>query len=206
MQPRILKLHHNTAIKLKKLKSEAEQSGEYRVAKRIHAVFLKANGHTSGRISSLLNSPRSRVSEWLRIFEAYGYDGLLEGHRSGRPNELSNKQKTILSDIIDSGPVAYGYLSGVWTSIMLTEVIAEEFNIFYHPGHVRKILYAMNYSLQRPKRVEAIPSTLPECPLQSLPVSTRLVRYLVIKRKITDHSKFFYPSAWLTTRYQHPSA
>lgn len=38
---------------------------------------------------------------------------------------------------------------------MLTEVIAEEFNIFYHPGHVRKILHSMNYSLQRPKRILA---------------------------------------------------
>lgn len=155
MQPRILQLHHNTENKLNKLKAEAEQAGEYRVAKRIHAVLLNSNGHTSGSISNLLNSPRSRVSEWLKIFEEHGYDGLLEGYRSGRPSELSEEQKIILSDIIDSGPVSYGYLSGVWTSIMLTEVIAEEFNISYHPGHVRKILYSMNYSLQRPKRVLA---------------------------------------------------
>ncbi|OGT68508.1 MAG: hypothetical protein A3H43_05925 [Gammaproteobacteria bacterium RIFCSPLOWO2_02_FULL_42_9] len=155
MQPRILKLHPNTAIKLKKLKMTAEQSGEYRVAKRIHAVLLNASGHTSGSISNLLHSPRSRVSAWLQIFEAYGYDGLLEGHRGGRPQGLSEKQKTILSDIIDSGPVAYGYLSGVWTSLMLTGVIANEFHRTYHPGHVRKILYDMTYSLQRPKRVLA---------------------------------------------------
>ena len=155
MQARILQLHHNTTIKLQKLKTEAEQTGEYRVAKRIHAVLLNANGQTSGSISNLLNSPRSRVSEWLQIYEKHGYDGLLEGHRSGRPNGLSEKQKTILSDIIDSGPVAYGYLSGVWTSVMLADVIGNEFNIFYHPGHVRKILDEMNYSLQRPKRVLA---------------------------------------------------
>lgn len=155
MQPRILKLHHNTENKLKKLKSEAEQSGEYRVAKRIHAVLLNSDGYTSGRISDLLKSPRSRVSEWLQLYEAHGYEGLLEGYRSGRQSELSEKQKTILADIIDSGPVAYGYLSGVWTSIMLSEIIAQEFNISYHPGHVRNLLYKMNYSLQRPKRVLA---------------------------------------------------
>jgi transposase len=155
MHPRILQLHHNTVNKLKKLKAEAEQAGEYRVAKRIHTVLLNSSGHTSGSIAHLLNSPRSRVSEWIKIYEEHGYDGLLEGYRSGRPRELDEKQKIILSDIIDSGPISYGYLSGVWTSIMLTEVIAEEFNIFYHPGHVRKILYSMKYSLQRPKRVLA---------------------------------------------------
>lgn len=42
MQARILQLHHNTAIKLKKLKTEAKQTGRYRVAKRIHAVLLNA--------------------------------------------------------------------------------------------------------------------------------------------------------------------
>ena len=33
--------------------------------------------------------------------------------------------------------------------------IEEEFLISYHPGHVRKILYSLNYSMQRPKRVLA---------------------------------------------------
>jgi transposase len=155
MKPRLLKLHHNTIKSLKNLKIAAERSGEYRVAKRIHAVILNADGNASGKISDILNSPRSRVSEWLQTYEQYGYEGLLEGHRSGRPGELSEKQKIILCDIIDSGPVSYGYLSGVWTSVMLTEVIENEFNIIYHPGHVRKILYCMNYSVQRPKRVLA---------------------------------------------------
>ena len=155
MQPRLLKLHHNTIKTLKNLKMEAERTGEYRVAKRIHAVLLNASGNASGKISDILNSPRSRVSEWLQIYDRHGYEGLLEGHRSGRPGELTEQQKIILCDIIDSGPIAYGYLSGVWTSIMLAEVIDNEFNIFYHPGHVRKILYGMNYSVQRPKRVLA---------------------------------------------------
>lgn len=53
MQPRILQLNHNTENKLKKLKVEAEQAGEYRVAKRIHAVLLNSSGHTSGSISNL---------------------------------------------------------------------------------------------------------------------------------------------------------
>ena len=37
---RIIKLHPKTREKLTFLKKEAEQSGEYRVAKRIHAVLL----------------------------------------------------------------------------------------------------------------------------------------------------------------------
>ena len=55
-------------------------------------------------------------------------------------------------DILDSGPVAYGLDSGVWTSPMITWVIEEEFDVQYHPGHVRKLLHSLGYSVQRPRR------------------------------------------------------
>jgi transposase len=151
----MLKLHHNTVKKLLKLKKTAEQCNEYRVAKRIHAVLLNNSGHSSGSIATLLHSARTAVSEWLRNYDEFGYDALLEGHRSGRPKGLDEKQEQQLCDILDSGPVAYGYLSGVWTSPMIAKVIEEEFDLSYHPAHVRKILYSLNYSMQRPKRVLA---------------------------------------------------
>jgi transposase len=34
-------------------------------------------------------------------------------------------------------------------------VIEEEFGVSYHPGHVRKLLHAMDFSVQRPRRVLA---------------------------------------------------
>ena len=61
-------------------------------------------------------------------------------------------QKRALADIVDSGPVAYGFLSGVWTSPMITRLIQEEFGVRYHPGHVRKLLHEIGFSVQRPKR------------------------------------------------------
>ena len=155
MRARIIQLHHKTAEKLFRFKKEAEADGAYRVARRIHAVLLNHDALTSGDISLLLKTPRSRVSEWLKNYERYGLDGLLEGHRSGRPPQLNTKQKTSLSDIIESGPVAYGYLSGVWTSPMIARVMKEEYGVAYHPGHVRKLLYQLGFSVQRPKRVLA---------------------------------------------------
>lgn len=155
MRPRILRLHYKTAEKLRRLRKEAEYDGAYRVAKRIHSVLLNNNGRTSGEIADILDAPLSRVSQWLRDYEGQGYDGILEGYRSGRIPKLSEEQKITLGDIIDSGPVAYGFLSGVWNSPMITRVIEEEFNITYHPGHVRKLLYQLGFSVQRPKRLLA---------------------------------------------------
>lgn len=152
MLPRLFNLHQATILKLLRLQKEAEQDGAYRVAKRIHSVILCAKGHTSGEISDLLQSPRSKVSLWLKNYEEFNFEGLLEGYRCGRSPELSEKNRNQLADIIESGPVAYGFLSGVWTSPMITRVIEEEFGIKYHPGHVRKLLHALHFSVQRPKR------------------------------------------------------
>jgi len=152
MQPRLFNFHHATLLKLSRLRKEAEQEGAYRVARRIHSVILCANGRTSGEIANLLDAPRSKVSLWLKNYEDYDLEGLLEGHRSGRPSGLSEEDQINLSDIIESGPVAYGFLGGVWTSPMITRVIEEEFGRKYHPGHVRKILHALHFSVQRPKR------------------------------------------------------
>src|SRR5262249_54041805 len=114
MQARSLSLHPKTLEKMIRDKRNAEKEGAYRVSKRIHAVLLNHDGKTSGEIASLLRSPRSCVSEWLKRYEEHGYPGLLEGHRSGRPSGLLEDHRTILGDIIDSGPVAYGFTGGVW--------------------------------------------------------------------------------------------
>ena len=152
MRARILRLHFMTMKKLIRVKQEAETDGAYRVARRIHVVLLNNDEYTSGRIASLLQVPRSRVSEWLKNYEQCGYEGLLEGYRPGRSSELTEEMKKMLTDIIDSGPVAYGYISGVWTSPMIARVIQDEFSVTYHPGHVRKLLHQFGFSVQRPKR------------------------------------------------------
>lgn len=153
MRARMLYLHHATAKKLHRLRKEAEADGQYRVARRIHAVLLNHEGQTAPVIASLLKVARSNVAEWLKNYAVSGYPGLLEGLRPGRPRELDRAQRGRLCDIIDSGSISYGFASAVWTSPMITRVIAEEFDVSYHPGHVRKLLRELGFSVQRPKHL-----------------------------------------------------
>ena len=155
MLPRLLHLHPATCRRLTRLSKEAERDGAYRVAKRLQAVVLNAEGRTSGELAAVLKAPRSKISEWLSRYQAQGVEGLLEGRRSGRPPELNPKQRKQLEDILESGPVAYGLDNGVWTSPMIAWVIEEEFGVNYHPGHVRKVLHRLGFSVQRPRRVLA---------------------------------------------------
>jgi hypothetical protein len=56
---------------------------------------------------------------------------------------LTGGQREQLGDILDSGPVAYGLDTGIWTSPIIAWVIEQEFGVHYHPGHVRKLLHYM---------------------------------------------------------------
>ncbi len=92
MLARFLRLTAKKAKELWALKREAEKDGARRVARRIHAVLLNYQHYTSGEVARLLDAPRSKVSLWLGQYERYGWEALLEGHRSGRPKELTVAQ------------------------------------------------------------------------------------------------------------------
>ena len=144
-----------TIQRIIRLCKQAAQEGAYRVARRLHAVVLNMEGRTAPEIASLLKVHRSKVSLWLHHWEQEGMEGILEGHRPGRPKQLSDQQLQILADILDSGPVAYGFHSGVWTCPMVSRVIEEEFSVPYHPAHVSRILHQLEFSVQRPRKVLA---------------------------------------------------
>ena len=109
MRARMLNVHHKTAKKLEKLKKEAEKKGDYRMATRIHAILLNAEGYTSGRIAGILKKSLGQVSRWIKSYEKYDLKKLTEKKRLGRPPLLSKRQSNRLSKIIAKGPNAYGY-------------------------------------------------------------------------------------------------
>ena len=131
-------------------RNQAHADKAPRVVLRIQAMILSLEKHGPTDIAHLLHVPRSCVHEWINAWNEYRMLGLLEGHRSGRPPKLTEENKQQLLDIVDSGPVAYGLQTGVWTSLIIAKVIEEEFEVNYHPGHVRRVLRNIGLSVQRP--------------------------------------------------------
>jgi transposase len=139
-----------TLANLMDLRKAAQTDKAPRVALRIQGVMLSLEKHSVADIARLLHVHRSTVHDWVLSWNAHGMEGLREGHRSGRPPALMDDDRIRLSDIVDSGPVAYGLQTGVWTSPIVAKIIADEFEVDYHPGHVRKLLKEMGFSVQRP--------------------------------------------------------
>jgi len=140
----------NTVKKLVRLRKQAHAEKEPRVALRIQGIIFSIEGYPAPEIASMLKTSKGTVQPWIKNWNEYREEGLLEGFRCGRNPRLSQQQSGKLFDIIESGPISYGFNSGVWTSPMVTNVINDEFDITYHPGHVRKILKRLGFSVQRP--------------------------------------------------------
>jgi transposase len=160
MQPVFARGNSQTVRLLLQLRREALKDQEPRVAQRFHAIALSIEGHTTSQIAQSLKIHRSSVPLWIEQWNQQRETGLLEGHRAGRPAGLNDRQQEQLQDILDSGPVAYGMETGIWTSPVVRRVIAQEFAVDYHPGHVRKLLKRLGYSVQRPttRLVQADPA------------------------------------------------
>jgi transposase len=150
MRPTFAQGKKASIAKLLQLRRQAQKDKEPRVVLRIQGILMSLAGQTTGEIAEHLKVHRSTVPLWIEQWNQYGKEGLLEGHRSGRPTALRQEDRESLCDILDSGPVAYGLETGIWTSPLVRQVIAEEFGQQYHAGHVRKLLQQLGYSVQRP--------------------------------------------------------
>jgi transposase len=143
--------NQRTLKNLMALRQQAQTDKAPRVALRIQGIMLSLAKHSVSEIARLLHVHRSAAQDWILAWNMHGITGLYEGHRSGRPGALDEAAAERLRDIVESGPVAYGLQTGVWTSPMIAQIIAEEFDVHYHPGHVRKWLGQIGCSVQRPR-------------------------------------------------------
>lgn len=150
MNPVFAKSSQKAVQNLLAVRRQAQQEKAPRLVLRIQGILMSLDGHTTGEIAQHLKVHRSTVPLWIEHWNRYGEEGLWEGQRSGRPAGLDEDQRQRLRDILDSGPVAYGLETGIWTSPLVSRIIHDEFDRDYHPGHVRKLLRRLGYSVQRP--------------------------------------------------------
>lgn len=132
--------------------SQSWKRKDMRLWKRLKAIGLYLQGHHPEAICATLDVSRRSVFYWMGHYKSLGIDGLREGQHPGRPMGLTGQELERLAEILDSGPVAYGFSSGIWTCSRVGHVIQEEFGWSYHEDHVRKILHRLDFSVQRPTK------------------------------------------------------
>lgn len=138
--------------RLNALLKEAESAGDIDVWRRARGVLSYIEGTRVTEIAQNLKVVRGSVNQWLRWFELAGTQGLRGSKAPGPAPKLTAAQQEELSSLIDAGPQACGYQSGVWTGPMIGELIRARFGVNYHNHHIPRLLHQLGFSVQRPSK------------------------------------------------------
>jgi transposase len=103
-------------------------------------------------ISRQLKVSRQSVSRWYAEWQSGGMRALDGAGRAGRKPKLDAAQLRQVEKTLRQGARANGFDTDLWTLPRVALVIQRLTGVHYHPGHVWKILGAMDWSLQRPAR------------------------------------------------------
>jgi transposase len=102
--------------------------------RRRAARLFSAGKRSQAEIARELHISRQSVSRWFG---------------AGRRPRLDAAQLKQVDKALRQGAQAHGFGTDLWTLPRMAAVIEQVTGVHYHPGHVWKILGAMEWSLQR---------------------------------------------------------
>lgn len=132
--------------------AEASAAGDLDAWRRAKAVTAYLSGETVIALSKQLGVTRGSINRWLQWFERSGTDGLRSRKAPGAAPRLTQAQRDELAGVIEKGPQAAGFSSGMWTGPMVGDFIRKQFGVRYHNHHVPRLLNRMGFSVQRPRK------------------------------------------------------
>jgi transposase len=146
------RLRTEELAKLRALRDEAKGNKDLATWRRAHCVLGYIEGQTVISMASALDIDRSAITKWLAWYNAEGTDGLRTSSPPGRVPRLSANQREQVARVVEAGPPAAGFRSGVWTGALVGEWIEREFGVRYHPQHIPRLLHQLGFSVQRPRK------------------------------------------------------
>jgi transposase len=117
---------------------------------RLLSAVHRKKGKSIDEIAYLLSKPRRTIHGWLVRFQQRGINAKDSIKQSGRPVELTIKQRKKLLKILERGP-PYNQ-SGLWSTKEVRELITKQFKRTYVKQHVWRLLVSVGFSMQRPRR------------------------------------------------------
>ena len=117
---------------------------------RLLSAVHRKKGKSIDEIAYLLSKPRRTIHGWLVRFQQRGINAKDGIKQSGRPVELTIKQRKKLLKILERGPPHNP--SGLWSTKEVRELIIKQFKRTYVKQHVWRLLVSVGFSMQRPRK------------------------------------------------------
>ena len=116
------------------------------------ARLFAAGRETHGAIARRLEVSRQSVMRWYRAWRKGGRAALRAAGRAGRKPRLAPEQMVRIEAALRQGPRAHGFRTNLWTLPRVARMIKQLTGVQYHPGHVWRLLGAIDWTLQRPAK------------------------------------------------------
>lgn len=116
---------------------------------RLLCAIRRKKGESIDDIASGLSMPRRTVHETLRRFDERGVAGKDSIKQTGRPANLTSKQRKDLARHLLRGPP--NNPSGLWTTKEVRQFVKDSYGVEYHKCYVWELLRAGGFSLQKPR-------------------------------------------------------
>lgn len=118
--------------------------------RRQQAAELFARGETQAWVARRLKASRQSVGRWYKQWRKSGVKGLQAAGRAGRKPRLTATQLQKVDAALRQGARKHGLGADLWSLPRVAAVIEKVTGEKFHPGHVWKILGALNWSVQKP--------------------------------------------------------
>ena len=138
--------------KLRRVADRARRENALKTWTRAGAVLRYVEGTPAADIAAELDSDRSTVARWVAGYAQDGIPALTPKKPPGAVPKLPQDQLLQVGCLIEAGPEAAGFASGVWTARMICALIEERFGVTYHWKYVPELLHKLGFSVQRPRK------------------------------------------------------
>jgi transposase len=132
------------------MKTKTQQPHDWREARRLRAVELKAQGWKQRDIAAAFDVTEGAVSQWLKQAAEGGGETVRRRGKRGVKPKLSAEQLHRLPDLLRQGATHFGFGDAVWTQGRVAWLIEQQFGVRYHPAHVGRLLKQLKWSRQKP--------------------------------------------------------
>jgi transposase len=133
---------------------QAYARGDVRLVRRVSVLLAYLHEHVSvSNLGERWGMSEATVYVWLKALLLNGLDSLVYAHGGGRPAKLTPSQKQQLCEQLDAGPLAQGFASACWTTLLIQELIRREFGVLYNRFYLCELLRTLGYSFQKAQHV-----------------------------------------------------
>ena len=118
--------------------------------RRREAARRLRKGESQAEVARQLGVSRQSISRWAAALAVEGLRGLRRAERAGRKPQLEAAQLKQLARLLEAGPEAAGFATGLWTLPRVVQLIEQRFGVRFGTTRVWQLLRSLGFTPQRP--------------------------------------------------------